>query len=1419
MNEEKAYKLAQYATGRANSTAGYNFSRSSDSGSLIAPWMSGKTRSSHITNDMPTLELQTNLNPQSLGNLILCESRHVENDYDLRDGVIYKKPTRPYDFSHYLILPAPEDAAEADRQVQAAVEMLLCEHYFLDPWKFQQIAKEKDPAPFTNLVISEKEIRQCWDQVFPDKSAGPKLTGDHLAYFLARFWEACWARACGSAEIPLMVVATSPERNAQTKGLAVIPDGILFFHDHVLPYLPEAVRQMVSISFGCIGEQYAAQQDTACMVCYPEAATLSMDGMYAVYNDRILDRGVNEIYLTIGQHMLSGRMPEYYRELCARKNSRAAAQDFDIIYLFTEMDIMLSEIESVAVNAEQRKTLIQDCINGFPQLQNILAEYNFTVEEITKVLYTLEKKLAEVSLHYVKDYQQDLYLSWLKHFDSLKDRSGLLSESEQKRLHQAWQGALTKAFAPVNWAQCPLMDLCSHSLSTEHSELLLAIVSNDQPFCKKLAGESASSFSTLLSLQQLCRLEGYPELADELWGFLNSHCEQDEELLSAIHYLETLRGQKAIPQESRDCMLADFLSLIQRHLTIRKAQSQSFLSLAEVMDELHLQDEIRQQALTSPLRITPAEFTVQSVEMELLLPTWYAGSTQSYHGELYRALLHRAISLKDRCAELSTKELRKLENTYTQCLTRPYSDVALYSCPLAEILQVNWQDTTRWELKIVVNALQAECAPCDFNDVVERLVRLRQNKIDETANAYLELALSKYPDRAELLNKYLQKTIDLQTVDHEVKSSFLQDVFRMLSGMSSDIVSWRAQEMELLSNWFARFDGRSNEKLTIAVEDLFVFRLNDAISRRMDQAALVQLYCGVTKLHSNENHQFLDCLFKQLDDKELGSMNNCQDSLTALHFYSNFDGTVIKRLREILAEKINNKRKLSLKPGDVLHVISFSNASGLTPVTNEICSILEETSCYRMPQDVLSALCSYGSDHRESLDSLINAFMLRAKQPNVDNLEQRIEDLIGMLNRCQYAEDRKARIIQQVTRTLLPLLPATTPSEQFLSMLLPAAEDARSFNEQVKWDMMDWCESLDSRDLFPLMDRICTMLDISRQDDSPQRPKWSIFFLDKAARILCQEIRDKQLTLSQILRMTNERNPLVDDLNDQYAQVTPLSQLAQDVGEIRMRTKAECRSMIVQDTSLRDADVLSSVINQVNACTGDAFFTTCVTSEAYEHIGNQLKDDHQFRSIAQNSEAIRDLRRCFAGLETTQDKSLRSKELAVNSACRLFDFYDEVERRQSVSAHQLYSMLTSFDRTDWDVVSAICMEYGMEHLKECSDEVRVIPFLLDAIESPGDPPRFAWRRFLNSAFPLEGEIDWMDANIWKDTENTFGMLSLLLHWLSQEGLEGVKASFVAFLNASRIGRNAHARKKVRELKRHYDPKMRNSMLDWLLDNT
>ena len=111
---------------------------------------------------------------------------------------------------------------------------------------------------------------------------------------------------------------------------------------------------------------------------------------------------------------------------------------------------------------------------------------------------------------------------------------------------------------------------------------------------------------------------------------------------------------------------------------------------------------------------------------------------------------------------------------------------------------------------------------------------------------------------------------------------------------------------------------------------------------------------------------------------------------------------------------------------------------------------------------------------------------------------------------------------------------------------------------------------------------------------------------------------------------------------------------------------------------------------------------------------------------------------------------------------------------------------------------------------------QMIPELLFVLEKNGDDPRFRWGELMDRVFPLEQKGGWENADIWNAKENVYGKLSYMMNWLGQEGMEKESESFLNWLNRTGTAKKARVRKHVKQLDAHYDERMKNKMLSWIL---
>ena len=1411
----KVYHLLQYATGRSDTDIGYNFHRTSDSGVRITEWMRGKTRASTIADEVPTLEIKPNIGENGVGDYVLVESRHVSARYHDRDGRSVEK-CRSYDYSHYLIMPSPDDGKPDSDRPKAALELLAFPDLFLEVYDYQQVSEdEKMQIPFEDLNIEERQLQSNWRAFANDWQYDGELKDENLAAFLARYWEACWNIYKGESIDPLVVVATSPERNSENEGCSVIPDGLIFFHDQVLPHLPEAVQQMLCASFGCLVEQNAAQAGTACRICYPEAEAIRADRVYRVYHNQVKDDMVDEACLRLGKAMISGDMPQPYKMLHSMEDSLVMEQNFDYVHMLCDYEILMEELK-LAETVHDQEIVLGDCTKGLNEIALMLWDSNFSEQEIIKILFSYEVELAALIEKYGKIYNQENYTAWLRFYENVEQFGEKLSEQEKSRLMKAWRKVLVREYEPVDWDSFPLLELLRENLDEDRASLMTDVLKNGQRFTADFSDDREEINKKFLSYQQKARLGGYTELAERLLGFLIRINGDSEKMLSPIAYSESLSQAGMISLETAETLKQDYAQLINRHISIRrKYPSQGAENMNEELDH---QQKIREAAENSPMNLSEDDMISLYPELEAMIPKWCVDSPVAFNRGLYERLLGRAMDLQLPNRIITEKELEYLKETYKQCLLKTYISESQADCPLAVFASKKWTETASWEPELLNNVLAGKATACGESSAIDRLIELRGDAQNETADLWLTLLKTVYANSGEILNEYLYKTQEMQ-VDAACRERMHADVVDIIQHMSEGMDSYQIRNLDLLTQWYTAKEGFKNDELKKILNSKYKDELKDRIDFGKDEADLVRQYCNAQSLAGSDS-EFSTILIGQFEDMNLSEISNREDALNALKRYQEKDKGIIQLLRDIIGKKITEDN--DLQASDVLSVLRISEMTDIQEMTKEISDILAKTPKDQLTPDIMEGLSQYAVKHNKGLDEIKTAIRLRADKDDPENWEQHIAELLCFLRQSEATPDRKARAVQEITGELINHREEETLIQKdLMKELVPAAKEAIAYQPKVKGNIINLFERGDVNTQFDQMDEFAGALGILATDVSNrQNSKWSQYFLRKETEYFCSVFDEKKPKVSEILEMAEDSDSPVSVLDRLIRKNNDQPDSAEALQRTENIIPQQLKKSISQDHGLEDPKELSAVISKLNNCKTDSFIMKNLVKEANEYIGKLLKDDDRFGQLAVDAESIRNLNTCMSGLKISEDdnlKSLKIKEIAIRNACSLMDLYDDAETSKEFNSELVHKAIENTDIKGWPYVSAVCFDYGNEKLKNTSTKTKLIPYLLDAQELSGDTKRINWEAFLNHAKPLESKGGWKNVNIWKSKENAYGFISLVLNWLSEEGLkDDEKISFLRFLNASDIGRKARNGKEAKQVKAHYQDRMKNSMLDWVL---
>ena len=1237
MRSDSKFVLYQYLTGRSGTDKGYNFRKSSN-GTPVYDWMNGKTRACTIADEIPTVEIKAHLRNDGSSDLVLVESRHVSTRYSLEGGQINREKCRPYDYSRYLVLPAEDKSLTSSERAEAALKMLITEDFSMDVLEYQQVSEDETIA-LDPLTEEGKTLQSGWQQMERGLGMNASLGRQNLSAFLARYWESCWNVACGQDAIPLIVVATSPERNTEKKGMAVIPDGLVFFHRQVLPNLPEAAQQLLCAGFGCLAVQTDAQPGTACRVCYPDAEAIQSNCVYRVYHDQVRDDGVTAVHLRIGEMLLKKEMPSAYRVLSTLENSQVMQEDFDYLYNIVDYEMLLEEIEERDIDEETRKSLLTDSITGFDVLKQTLANEGFRPDEITLVLYDLEHRLAGVLRQYWNLYDSDLFIHWLNDYEQLPERSRGLDELRQKELQKVWYDVLRKPYDTVKWDNNPLITLIRDGLTENRVRLIRELLKTGQQYTEDLGDDHRQTFQDLLVCEQDLQMQNQTEAADELLQFVISHCSDSENLLSATSYLKFLQEVKTLTSQGTENLIKDLRKLLKRHCEIRAVHP--LQNTSDALLELDRKDTDWKLAQDCILNLDQIKMTALVPEDEMLVPQWYSEGRQPFSDVLYDRLLDQAISLKNRSRDLDEASLLKLNQVYTECLTLSFLGENQNQCPISRMIQREWPATAKWETKLLEKAENNETTICTPEEAVDRLIELRRKEQKEGGDLWLKRVLYSCPNQAEMLNQYLLRTGEVSNEKGTVEDEMHQDVIALINHLSEDAKTIQVPDLERLCKWYQIRGGYRNDELKCMINRRFLYEFQEREAYQQKITPLAALYTEVFN-PPTADPEIEESLLKHFDNLTLDEICNDQDALDAIRYLIKKDNSLIQRFRMQLKELIGKSDHLELR--NLPQIIQIGEMTETANMAEELGDILEKTSGEIITNDIMDSLAEYVRGHVNSENKLMEAMQNRCINANAEDFDARFTELLVFLRKSEIQEDKQAKQISRMTEMMLDKIEERELSKGLLGELVSAVGKAINYQNKIKTNLLSFYDRAESVNQYGQMEAFVEPLHITSKDVLMRdHSHWMILLFQKKAEQFCKRLKaDEDLQLERILDMVNKNSEEMQELEKLRQGITGMEE-AQDVLQDTDRLLSESFSdVIMRDQSLKDTSKLPEVIRHLNVVKGksDRFAVEQLSREAYQYISGLLKDNDRFVQLLDKPASIQELKQCIEALHADENTAL-----------------------------------------------------------------------------------------------------------------------------------------------------------------------------------
>ena len=135
------------------------------------------------------------------------------------------------------------------------------------------------------------------------------------------------------------------------------------------------------------------------------------------------------------------------------------------------------------------------------------------------------------------------------------------------------------------------------------------------------------------------------------------------------------------------------------------------------------------------------------------------------------------------------------------------------------------------------------------------------------------------------------------------------DVLKLLDRLKNEQGGLRLGDMSAFSDWYAKRPKESGEALQARAEALYLRELKDAVGARTGLDTLTKQYCDIMKPAREKDNAFFRTLLAPLKELDLPALAKEKPLMAALRVYQQYDGSVSKRLRDLLNRAIGRSRE------------------------------------------------------------------------------------------------------------------------------------------------------------------------------------------------------------------------------------------------------------------------------------------------------------------------------------------------------------------------------------------------------------------------------------------------------------------------------------------------------------------------------
>lgn len=912
------------------------------------------------------------------------------------------------------------------------------------------------------------------------------------------------------------------------------------------------------------------------------------------------------------------------------------------------------------------------------------------------------------------------------------------------------------------------------------------------------------------------------------------------ELRTISALLDTCAQEPQLPEKPRQELIQVVRELVASYADKNRIFNEDQLS--SVFDEIGHRNEITEKIQRAPFFLTSAQVIPLLAPMEIQIPLWAVHSGR-YDDKLYHYLLDKAIrkELTDSSDEQwSPNEagiVEELRKAYAEALKFDYSDLSSAGNPLKAIIDsgISPEKLDACELAVCENMQNHPDVEFDADQIILRMIAHAERNREDIADSYQQI-LFRHSGREEKETEILLKFINLSSVNTN-QSNFKNKPWlrkEALQLMTSAIDADELLSEEQLSG-IAAWNEKTlpqEDRLTELINEQFYMLLTEKLRNDESVVSLIEHYGKSRTLRDNGKDQFTRELVRRMNTFELEQIAQSSSLLDAIEAYRKIDPSINQKISEILINCVETRNhSVGVTTGDISLIIQASGVYGIQDeaVKNAISIVLENCEGTAFDPAALTALREYLRNHifqaqqkEAQQDPIISSMQKWLLQPEdvYVHTQRKMTDYVGVLNDYIRAQGDRNDVVQQMTRDILPRLPADEmPESTLIDSLIPYAGDGRG--AAIRENLVEWYDRISVEEpLYPRMDDLIQAAKIRPENRElfEKYPKWTRYFLDRQTEKLIGMIQGQPLM--EVIGYADQGDKMVREFNRLYMETAGREDGTESAQKQRGKLE-EALMNAVEEEARTQSNSAVKALAQVNTSLVHVdeknVFAVCVKEAVLKYFNNLTQSNQQFKAALRDRDAILALGNAFRQNQIQVDsEEAELKKQAISLAGDVVTFYDKCSKHGSVEEADMKDILERIENQQaaYSLVNDVCFNEGCQSLGDEKTLLRDLPRIISYFQkTEKDEWTFDWMNYLNNVHGRSNGAMWESASILTDEDNTYGTLASILQWMNDSHLTKTQQSFEKFLSSSSIGRTAKA--SMKKVLKHMDKQSGNPMLNWL----